>query len=882
MMRSEILHTGTRSQIPSERELAHKKLARELAKEAIVLLKNENFLPLNVGSRLALFGNGAEQTIKGGTGSGDVNNRENISIYQGLCEAGFVITSERWIHEYRDNYKKAREEWRDRVWKSLEEMKNPFQAYTSNPFYAPDGREIEPEDYQGADAIIYVVSRISGEGHDRSLEAGDYYLSEKEERDLALLGGTGLPIVLILNTGGPVELTGILEREPGIRALLFMSQLGQEAGAAVADVLSGVVSPCGKLTASWARDYYDYPCAETFGKLNGDLSEDVYGEETLVGYRYLKDPLFPFGFGLSYTDFQMELVEADVVTDPSMMKFCVRVENRGKEYAGKEVVEIYARMPQTGRRKEELRLVGFAKTRSLEPMGSDTLGTMGADNQEESMVSDTLEVLVPQKNLAVFSEKEHAWVVEKGIYQILIGNSSKHFMDSVALKVAEDVVIEKTFVLENDYKEEAYPEVEMDCGAVSAEAVPAEEMLAGVAMGEAGLMSRVVLEYHPVAVKTAEQKTEAAAKQDSVVKSDMKLKMDSETEAGVKGKASIKEAPSSFVSKLDEIPTDKLLPLLYGNVTDKNSMLGSAGKAVPGAAGETTGALFRDYQIPSVLMADGPAGLRLIQSYEVDKENGELREMDLFRALECGYLIMNGPAEESDIYYQYCTAFPVGTAVAQTWNEELLRRFGQAVGREMNEFHIRLWLAPGMNIQRNPLCGRNFEYFSEDPILTGKTAAAITQGVQSVSQCGVTLKHFACNNQEDNRLSVDAKISERAFREVYLRAFEIAVKEASPKAIMTSYNKINGIHAANHIDLCTHIARDEWGFEGIIMTDWSTTFFEDGSIPWRCAWAGNDLIMPGNVLDAKDIREAFKDGRLSEETLRACAGRMLRLLDDLA
>ena len=199
----------------------------------------------------------------------------------------------------------------------------------------------------------------------------------------------------------------------------------------------------------------------------------------------------------------------------------------------------------------------------------------------------------------------------------------------------------------------------------------------------------------------------------------------------------------------------------------------------------------------------------------------------------------------------------------------------------MEEYHVDLWLAPGMNIQRNPLCGRNFEYFSEDPLLTGVLAAAVTQGVQSRPGCGVTIKHFACNNQEDNRMGVDACISEKALREIYLRGFEIAVKESAPAAVMSSYNLLNGVHAANSRDLCTVLAREEWGFQGVIMSDWNTTVPADGSIPWKCAAAGNDIIMPGNIRDDENIRQAYMRGELTEETIRECAGRIIALVDKI-
>ena len=183
-----------------------------------------------------------------------------------------------------------------------------------------------------------------------------------------------------------------------------------------------------------------------------------------------------------------------------------------------------------------------------------------------------------------------------------------------------------------------------------------------------------------------------------------------------------------------------------------------------------------------------------------------------------------------------------------------------------------------MNIHRNPLCGRNFEYYSEDPLISGKMAAAITSGVQSMPGVGTTIKHFACNNQEDNRMGCDSVVSERALREIYLRGFEIAVREAQPMAIMTSYNVLNGVHTANSKDLCTVAAREEWGFGGIIMTDWTTTMPHGGSSSWKCVEAGNDLIMPGYEGDMESIENALASGELKKEALEACVTRMLTVI----
>ncbi len=331
----------------------------------------------------------------------------------------------------------------------------------------------------------------------------------------------------------------------------------------------------------------------------------------------------------------------------------------------------------------------------------------------------------------------------------------------------------------------------------------------------------------------------------------------------------------------EEQQTVELLPLLYGNIAKNAGTLGAAGIRVPGSAGETTHALEEKYGIRSLIMADGPAGLRLQQSYEVNRETGAIYGAGVLGSLENGFLEDKKQHDDADVYYQYCTAFPVGTALAQTWDTDLVYKFGKAIAAEMEEFHIDLWLAPGMNIHRNPLCGRNFEYFSEDPFLSGMLAAAVTDGVQKNGNSGVTIKHFACNNQEDNRMSVDVHVSERALREIYLRGFEIAVKKSAPAAIMSSYNCINGVHAANSRYLCSTVAREEWGFAGVIMSDWFTTGPEDGSVPWQCITAGNDLIMPGDSKDEENIIKAFAEGKLLKEEVRMSAGRILAMIQKL-
>ena len=307
----------------------------------------------------------------------------------------------------------------------------------------------------------------------------------------------------------------------------------------------------------------------------------------------------------------------------------------------------------------------------------------------------------------------------------------------------------------------------------------------------------------------------------------------------------------------------------------QGSNLGSAGISVPGSAGETNNCALED-GVPGIVLADGPAGLRLMKHYNVHE--GKIVNKPFKFSLEGGLFCEGEPADPGETYYQYCTAIPVGTLLAQTWDTALIEEVGEMIGGEMLEFSVTLWLAPGMNIHRNPLCGRNFEYYSEDPLLAGRMAGAMTNGVQNVPGCGTTIKHFACNNQEDNRMGSDSILSERTLREIYLKGFEIAITESQPMSIMTSYNLINGVHAANCEDTCTKAARCEWGFQGVIMTDWTTTEYGPDCTASGCMKAGNDLVMPGAFSDRDNLNQELADGTLSMEDLKACISRLVNIV----
>ena len=808
------------SPFPTQQELQHRALSRAAAADGFVLLKNEGALPLDPAAPLALFGSGAGHTVKGGTGSGDVNSREAVSIRQGLEAAGLTLTSRAWLGDYDARCLRAQQARKEAVLREKGDADDNalFNIIAAHPFRFPDGRAITAEDIGPARTAVYVLSRIAGEAADRQYCPGDYLLTEAEMRDLQALCDLCDSVILLINAGAQIDLQWV-RTQPKIRAIVFLAQPGMEGGNAVADVLTGAQNFSGRLTATWPLRYEDLPNADTFSHRNGDVEHEFYHEDLYVGYRYFDTfgvkPAFCFGHGLSYTTFSMSL--QTLGTDGPDVLVSVRVKNTGAA-SGREVVQIYASCPQSSLAKEHRRLCAFAKTRTLDP------------GEEETVC-----IRFPMRTLASFSEGASAWILEPGLYGLWIGAS----LDASVLMAA--LAQQALFIVERVHPicPQQEPFERLTC---APEALRRSEEDWHAHLRETGCP---VLTLQPVTAPVpAPQPCPAAEQARAIVRT---------------------------------LTDAELAALCVGNVAKgQGNAIGSAGVAVPGSAGETTDLLAGTHGVPGIVMADGPAGLRLISEYHVSRETGAVLDGDFLFAFEGGSFAPEVSTENADAYYQYCTAFPVGTLLAQTWDPALLQRIGGAVAGEMQTFGVSWWLAPGMNLQRNPLCGRNFEYFSEDPVVSGVCAAAIVTGVQAVPGMGATIKHFACNNQEDNRMGSDSIVGERALRELYLRAFEIAVKTAQPRCIMTSYNKLNGVHTANSADLCTRLAREEWGFAGIFMTDWTTT--SNGSSAWRCVAAGNDLIMPGVDGDTDEILAALQDGRLSRAALMACAERMLQAI----
>lgn len=852
----------------SEREKRNMERSRRIASQGMVLLENDGALPFSEDiRRIALFGNGARATIKGGTGSGDVNSRFIVNVEQGLKEAGFEVTTDNWLNRYDETVCQMKEAYFAKMRQKLaKDGPAVFLEILTNPFHAPETVPVSDEDIResGAEAAVYVLSRNSGEGRDRQDVPGEYELSDEEKEAIRKLAVSYSKFVVVLNVGGVID-TKFLRNTKGIGAILLMSQAGNIGGYALADVLIGKAVPSGHLTTTWAENYRDYPEADSFSFNNGNLDDEYYREGIYVGYRYFDTfgikPAYPFGYGKSYTDFAVTV--EDVKADARLVEVTVKVTNTGVSYAGKEVVQVYYSAPAGRLEKPYQELAAYAKTGEIVPGESETLT-----------------VTYPTSSMASYDTKKAAFVMEAGTYYIRVGNHSRNTHVAAAFCLDKDAVTE---ILSN--------RLTPDCEIEELSAENAVPYTYETEKAEKEAAPQIPLKAADFTAKTAEyrkENVEIIPVRDAGTDTVWKL-------------ADVIERKATLDELVGQLTVEELAALCVGasrGGLGNATVIGSASVSCPGAAGDTTSELLEERGVTNIALADGPAGLRLVKSFMTDKGQNLIPGMAEMPMPELEMLMAGAPKppvpEGAVTYYQYCTAIPIATLLAQTWDTSLIEEAGDIVGEEMEEFGVTLWLAPGMNIQRNPLCGRNFEYYSEDPLVAGICAAADTKGVQKHRGTGTTIKHFACNNQEDNRMHTNAHVSERALREIYLKGFEIAVKTSQPLSIMTSYNLLNGIHTANNYDLITAIARDEWGFGGVVMTDWGTT----GSIDMEpgkqykyghsnaagCVWAGNDLNMPGSKEDVEEIMRSVgaKEGEVSypltKADLQACAKRVLSVV----
>lgn len=814
-------HAATTDPNPNALETANAQLSKSAASQGMVLLENNNsVLPIPKAGNIALFGVGSYGTVKGGTGSGDVNNRYLVTVRDGLVNAGYTLTqSPAYYNALTAAYTNASAASGGLFGPGIDyaSLEQPLNAASVLPTAATD-------------TAIFVIARNSGEGNDRSAGKGDYLLNDVETADLQLIGKTYTKVIVVLNTGGIIDTAffdqiNAAAKDPSggtaLDSMLLMSQAGEESGNAVTQVLNGTVTPSGKLTDTWASKYSYYPASATFANNDGNVTEEQYSEGIYVGYRYFDslykkinptDPAsvvdYPFGYGLSYTSFAIEA--KDLTADAKSIVLTAKVTNTGKKATGRQVVQVYVSPPQTGLDKPYQELAGYAKTDDLPPGGSQ-------------LVSIRFNVA----DLASYDPAKAAYTLEAGDYLIRVGDSSR------STKVVAKVRLDRTATTEQLANEENDTTVDSELTSDPADfySYPSQaaEIAKAVTVNLSGRTIPTAKDASPLEQNASVPASSPFYKLDgakissttALIAKDQSTNWDGtgapyspklgETVKTVTTDASktlfdVKKGTYSLDQYVAGLSVEQL-----ANIVEGSSAAGSTLTAT-GAAGYTT-AKYESKGLPGMTLSDGPAGLRLTQK------------------------IASTPPT-----YQYATAWPIGTLLAQSWDPSLVKQVGTAIGKEMAEFGVTLWLAPGMNIHRDPLNGRNFEYYSEDPLVAGLTAAAATKGVQTIPGVGVTLKHFFGNNQETDRTTVNDVISERAAREIYLKGFEIAVKSAQPMAIMTSYNKVNDTYTSGTYDLNTDILRGEWGFKGLVMTDW-------GAGPRTGAdqvyYSGNDLIEPG-------------------------------------
>lgn len=778
--------------------LRHIELSKNAAKEGMVLLKNEGgILPLAKGTRLALFGKATFDYVKGGGGSGDVTVAYTRNLYEGLKLLKDRVSLFEPLCDY---YQK--------------DVKRQY-AEGSIP-----GMTVEPETPKEllklarayTDTAVISISRFSGEGWDRKsvidrenqnitdgerqmaeysakiFADGDFCLSREEEAMVTVVKESFPKVVVVMNVGGMVD-TSWFAAEDKIGAVLMAWQGGMEGGLAAAELLTGQGNPSGKLSDTFARELEDYPSTCNFHESRDyvDYTEDIY-----VGYRYFETipgaaqkVIYPFGYGLSYTTFDVKALAAE--EKEGKISLQVLVTNTGK-VPGKEVVQVYFGAPCGKLGKPQKQLIAFEKTRELEP-GEQQLLFLSAAAADMASYDDLGKV------------KKSAYVLEKGEYVFYVGTSVRDVerLDFV-YKVEEDRVVKQ---LESRLAPSALAKRMLADG--SFEELPQREGNDPDA-NELERMPKERMEGYTPAVRARDRY--------QLWKEPFKAGAHILREAA-EGKVTVKE----FLAQL----TDEEVAHLLG------------GQPNTGVANTFGYGNLPEYGVPSVMTADGPAGLRI--------------------APECGV---------------NTTCWPCSTLLACSWNPELIEKVGAAGGAEVKENNIAVWLTPAVNIHRSPLCGRNFEYYSEDPFLAGKLASAMVRGIQS-NHVGATVKHFALNNKETNRKNSDSRVSERAAREIYLKAFEIIVREAQPWSIMTSYNIINGHRASENVDLLEGILRGEWGYEGLVTTDW-----------WTCGEhyketkAGNDVKMGCGYPER--LLEALEKGYLTRAEMDACAERILNLI----
>ena len=772
-------------------EEAHRLLSREVATQTMVLASNkDNTLPLRQTDQVVLFGNGTQNTIYGGTGSGEVYNKGTrdklspVTILEGIknsCNGNFIY---------------------------IENLIGYEIGLNGSNLTDADVQEfsVKREKVERTVALL-TISRVSGEGSDRPQDKSitGTLLSDPEITTYNSLIKYFDKVVLILNVGSVIELNGFETNEK--TSILITYLPGMEAGNAVADILIGKANPSGHLTDTWAKTIDDYPTTKTFKE---NILYVKYTEGLFVGYRYFEEDstsqskiVFPFGHGLSYTTFSMKN-NCKFNADKNIFEITSEVTNTGQR-SGKQVVQVYVKKPQNEKFiKVQRELVAFAKTKELQPGETQSL-TITFDLNSLASYDDT----------GVTGNKA-CYVLEKGKYNIYIGNSVADTRDEKGLVYTHDQnelkVVEKL-------KNRVVPK---DIDVADANTKPPFNELFNNKNNKNKEYNEQNYEYQYQCDETTFLENKISNLK-SNINSYNNLPTDKFNDINFK---TVLQKKYTMEQLVDSMSDEELAFLSYGkscNIRDGTGVIG----------GEYNSGITGKYNIPGGDTLDGPAGLR-----------------------------------HSEISLG-STGWPCSTALASSFDVDLIKKVGEETGKEARKLGCSFWLAPALNIHRNPLCGRNFEYYSEDPLLSGMIASALTQGVQS-KRVSITLKHFATNNKEENRrgakdiLASDSRMAERVAREIYLKGFEIVVKKANPWSIMTSYNRFNGMHTSESYDLLTGILREEWGYKGLVMTDWDTRSKND-----REAHAGNDVKMPHNNNDGTStILNGLIIGSVSRDELK--------------
>ncbi len=751
--------------------------AREAVAEGIVLLENrDNILPLPAGSRIALFGRSQFCYYKSGTGSGGMVNTAYVTGIQEALEKDerFVLNGE---------LKKIYEHW-------LENHPLDMGAgWAGEPWFQeemPVSRELAESAKKESDTAVIIIGRTAGEDKDNLAAEGSYLLTRTEEEMLAAVCSVFERTVVLLNVGNIIDMRWVEKYRPG--AVLYVWQGGQEGGNGVLDILSGDVCPSGRLSDTIAREIEDYPSTRNYG----DGIRNFYAEDIYIGYRYFstfapEKVLYPFGFGLSYTNFDIRATAAGTLTEG--MNIYAKVSNMGS-HAGKEVVQIYCQAPQGVLGKPARVLCGFAKTKNILPGKS-----------QELSIRFPMSCIASYDDSGVTGHKS-CFVLEPGEYVFYAGSNVRD-----ARPCGTYTICGETVVLER-LEEALAPTMGFACMKPGAQR---EDGTYDMAWQQASLRT----------VDPAQRRLERLSAQtgaDYGFTGDQGYRL-TDVESG-------KVSMEDFLAQLTE---EELCCLVRGEGM-------CSPKVTPGTAGAFGGITEKlaHYGIPAGCCADGPSGIRM----------------------DCGTIAF---------------AMPNGTCLACSFNEQLSEELYEWEGLELRKNKVDTLLGPGMNLHRNPLNGRNFEYFSEDPLLTGKMAAAQLRGMHKYNVTG-TIKHFACNNQEHRRSFADSVVSERALRELYLKGFEIAVKEGHARSVMSTYGPVNGIWTAGSFDLLTTILREQWGYTGIVMTDWWAKANNEGepaSVQNMGAMvrAQNDLYMvTGDALSnsgGDNSMEELKQGKVT-------------------